>query len=217
MLKFSTDDPFPLLTEDSHTYAEAQEHSREVDQWLGLNAEKIETQVKPAEGQQNWAGLGAQALMTPYTELRQILEKLKPGPGETIVDLGAAYGRMAFVIDRWHPEVRFVGYELEAARVADALKAFARAQLKMTKLHQADLNFAAFQPVAAEYYFIYDYGTRRAIEKTLADLRRISQAQKITVVGRGRSSRDTIERSQPWLSQVVSPEHFKHFSIYRSR
>jgi hypothetical protein len=80
----------------------------------------------------------------------------------------------------------------------------------------ADLSDLAFRPLAAEFYFIYDYGTPRAISKTLEDLRVIAQRQAITVVGRGRSSRDAIEREQPWLSQVMKPEHHGHYSIYRS-
>jgi hypothetical protein len=217
MLDFSPADPFPLLSEDSHTYSEAQAHSRLADEWLGLKTDLIESTVKSTDGQQTWAGLGISALMTPYTELRLILEKLKPQPGQTVIDLGAAYGRLAFVIEACFPGARFIGYELEQARVVEGRAAYAYNQLKLAELHQADLSSKKFTLESAEFYFIYDYGTRQAINKTLLDLRLISLTRKITVVGRGRSSRDAIERGHPWLSQVVTPEHFKHFSIYRSR
>ncbi len=73
-----------------------------------------------------------------------------------------------------------------------------------------------FKPDAADFFFIYDYGTRPAVQKTLEDLREIARSRPITVVGRGRLSRDAIERQHPWLSQVCPPRHFKNYSIYSS-
>src|SRR5689334_14401499 len=96
MLNFDPQNPFPL--DDSHTYAEAQEHSRRVDEWLGLRIEPIEDHLRrsPTKESQHqlWIGLPIQSLLTPYSELRIILEKLHLKPGQSIVDLGAAYGRL---------------------------------------------------------------------------------------------------------------------------
>lgn len=223
MLEFDPRDPFPLLAEDSHEYHAEQEHAALVDSWLGLATEATERAVGVTPGQQNWAGLPIQALMTPYTELRFILEQLKPQPGETVIDLGAAYGRMGFVMARHFPKARFVGFELDRSRVEEGRRALERflatsgAPEGAIRLEVADLESPLFRMPQAEYYFIYDYGTRAAIEKTLDDLRLVARHQAVTVIGRGRSARDTIERSQPWLSQVAEPEHFDHFSIYRSK
>jgi hypothetical protein len=68
---------------------------------------------------------------------------------------------------------------------------------------------------------VYDYGTRVAVKKTLEDLKRlrregVSGAEGFRVVGRGRLSRDLIEREHPWLSQVHAPRHLGNFSIYQS-
>lgn len=223
MLEFDPRDPFPLLPEDSHDYHAEQAHAARVDAWLGLDTEATELAVGMTPGQQNWAGLPIQALMTPYTELRFILEQLKPQPGETIVDLGAAYGRMGFVLARHFPRSRFIGYELDRARVAEGRRGLEKFLSSVgvpetaIRLEVADLEDPRFRMPEAEYYFIYDYGTRAAIEKTLDDLRLLARNQAVTVVGRGRCARDTIERGQPWLSQVSEPEHFDHFSIYRSK
>jgi hypothetical protein len=81
---------------------------------------------------------------------------------------------------------------------------------------QADLNSPDFAPAPADIYFMYDFGSRDAIEKTLHDLREIAKTRPITVVGRGRSSRDAIELRHPWLSQVTQPLHTKNYSVYRS-
>jgi hypothetical protein len=83
-------------------------------------------------------------------------------------------------------------------------------------LECADLADPAFKPRLADFYFIYDFGSRPAIAKTLADLSLVARQGPITVVGRGRASRDEVERRHPWLSEVVEPEHLPRYSIYRS-
>lgn len=221
-LEFDPKDPYPFFADGEPPYSDAQAHSREVDAWLGFTVEALEEDLtrKKAEfqkpGQQLWIGLPAHALLTPYTEFRALVEKLRPAPNTTIVDLGAGYGRLAFVLARHAPEVNFVGYELVRTRVDEGNRIFEKHALTRAKLLAEDLADPTFSPVAAEFYFLYDYGSRTAIEKTLQDLRKIAQSRPITVVGRGRASRDAIERDHPWLSQIVPPEHFAHTSIYRT-
>lgn len=223
MLVFDPQDPFPLLKlPPEATYAQAQLHAAAVDQWLGLETERIEHELvarRTAQpDQQLWIGLPVQAMLTPYTELRAMLARLAPLPGQTIVDLGAGYGRMGLVIARHHPGVSFVGYEYVSERVNEGRRVIAEqlARNSRIELSQADLAAPDFMPVAADTYFIYDYGTRAAIQKSLNDLREIARTRPLTVIGRGRASRDAIEREHPWLSQVRKPEHLGHYSIYRT-
>ncbi len=224
MLVFDPKEPYPHRPLDEVPYAEAQAHSDQVDQWLGLQTVEIEKalskgslgSVAPEKAHQLWIGLPVKSMLTPYTELRFLLEYLKPEPGQAVVDLGAGYGRMGFVAGSHFQGVRFVGYEFVPERVNEGRRCLGRFSFPGVELLQADLESPEFSPEPAEYYFLYDYGTRRAIEKTLLDLQRIAQSRPITVVGRGRASRDAIERAHPWLSAVVTPEHFAHFSIYRS-
>ncbi len=226
MIPFDPNNPYPLLPAAEESYPAEQEHAEAADAWLGLATHATEKRLieesdRLAEAgvkerpSRLWIGLPVRALLTPYTELRSILEALRPQPGEKVVDLGAGYGRMAFVIARHHPGVEFVGYEAVRERVEEGRRALG--SRKGIEILLEDLANAGFSPVEAQFYFIYDYGTRAAIEKTLQDLRRIAERRKITVVGRGRATRDAIEREHPWLSQVVPPDHRKRFSIYRSR
>jgi len=220
MLKFDPRDPFPLTSPGQCTYREAQLHSEKVDLWLGLNTEVTERKISQSQArepdQELWIGLPPQTLLTPYTEIRSILEILKLRPGSILVDLGAGYGRMGLVIERHYPEISFLGYEWVAARVEAAQALFPQTPLTRVHLIVADLNDPDFKPISADAYFIYDFGSRAAIEKTLQDLRSIARERSITVVGRGRGCRDAIERNHPWLSQIAKPEHYPHFSIYRS-
>ena len=232
MLAFDPLDPFPLLDEARHSYAEAQAHAALVDEWLGLQTDAIEASLSEwqartvADGQERWAGLPIKSLMTPYTELRLILEELAPAPGETIVDFGAAYGRLGFVIAKHAPAVGFIGYELIAPRANEGrrrLEIFAErisGESGLPRCHlaleAADLRAPEFIAPRAEYYFMYDFGSREAIDKILAELFELSKSSALTVVGRGGRTRDAIERHNPWLSQVVEPKHHPHYSIYSS-
>lgn len=222
-LSFDPTDPFPLLVEDVYSYADAQEHSAACDAWLGLETELVEQQIRArlatrasVSDQQLWTGLPVKSLLTPYTEIREILRRLNPQVGQAVVDFGAGYGRFAFVIGRHYPGVKFIGYEVVPERVEEANRVLHMRGLQFAEMKIADLADTKLTPTAADFYFTYDFGTRAAIEKTLQDLKCVALGRAIVVVGRGRASRDAIERDHPWLSQVVAPQHFPHYSIYRS-
>jgi precorrin-6B methylase 2 len=157
-----------------------------------------------------------QTLLTPYLEIRQMLEDLAPAPGSTLVDLGAGYGRIGFVVARHFPEVNFIGYEFVKERVDEGTRCLAIQGATRARLLQADLFSKSFVLPRAKFYFLYDYGSREAIEQTLNALKEAARAHPITVIGRGRLTRDLIEREHPWLSQVNPPRHRGNYSIYCS-
>ncbi len=233
MLDFDPNDPFPLVPEERYSYAQEQMHSARVDEWLGLRTSDCEARISNAHSlahslahtqthsplldQNLWIGLPVQTLLTPYLEIRRVLDRLGLEPGSRVVDLGAGYGRMGFVMARHHPETEFIGYEYVSERVIEGQRAIERTRSPQgIRLLQADLKSVDFMPVEAGAYFIYDFGSRVAIEKCLQDLRRVARTRPIQVIGRGRASRDAIERKHPWLSQVISPIHGRQVSIYRS-
>lgn len=217
-LEFNPDDPFPLIAEGEITYAEEQVHAEKVDAHLGLEIAKIEAALVPpiAGDHQLWMGLPPKRMLTPYLEIRRLLDFLKPSRDQAVIDLGAGYGRMGFVMGRHFPESYWLGYEYVGERVGEGERALMRMGYARSRLVQTDLSDYRFTPRFADFYFLYDYGTREAIEKTVQDLKTISKNRSITVIGRGRASRDAIERFHPWLSGVRAPEHFPHYSIYRS-
>ncbi len=227
MISFDSKDPFPLLEYGSFSYEDAKAHALLVDNWLGVRSTEIETGIGQNERyspEQNmhgfhteyWRGLPVQTMQTPYIEIRCLLAQLNLKEGAVLVDLGCAYGRMAHVVGRHHPQINFVGYEFLKERVIEGLRTLAPFGYSNVALIQADLSLKEFKPVPAACYFIYDFGSRHAIEKTLEDLRVIASMHPVTVVGRGRNSRQIIERGFPWLAEVVMPEHYVGYSIYRS-
>ncbi|WP_413560924.1 methyltransferase domain-containing protein [Bdellovibrio sp. HCB209] len=225
-IEFSPARPFPLINDDEHTYQEAQEHSVVVDEWLGFKTAEVEKALITSEAynvqaDENipvnfWRGLPVQALQTPYTEIRQILEILKPQSGEHIVDLGCGYGRMAFVVGLHYPEVKFTGYELVEERVEEGNRILKKFNYPLSEIKTQDLTDRAFTPVEADYYFIFDFGSAPAVDKTLEDLKSIAKTRSIQVVARGRYIRHRIFQSHPWLSEINEPQVYDHFTIFKS-
>lgn len=228
MLKFNPADPFPILASGAYTYAQAQEHAAGADQWLGLRVEETERELiergcrrratsSSRDRQELWIGLAAKSLMTPYLEIRRLLERLAPQPGAVIADLGAAYARMGFVIGRHYQQLQFTGYEYVGERVAEARRCLARHAYKNVRMVHADLSCRDFRPEPADIYFIYDYGTPQAIEKTLYDLRRQASVRPITVVARGKACHLAIEtRHGQWLRLEAAAELEGKSSVFRS-
>lgn len=215
-------DPFPLAP--WAPLRAGQEHAAAVDRWLGLRIDETESRLAArdagraarGEGQEIWLERGPATFLTPYSELREIVERLPLADGDSVVDVGAGYGRLAFVLARHRPRCEFVGLELVPERVAEANRVLAARGVERAAMLEFDAQKRANEIPSASTYFIYDFGSRSAIDSALVALKSIARSRPIAVVGRGRASRDAIEREHPWLSQVRRPEHGPRFSIYRS-
>ncbi len=220
MIPFDPENPFPLHAPGSYSYADAKAHAQSVDSWLGFQITSIEEALKKKETldfefpQTFWVGLESQAFLTPYLELRTALSLLDPTPQSQVIDLGCGYGRLGHVLGRHYPQVHFTGYEIVSERVTEARRVLEPWNYPFVTIVESDLVRHA--PEAGDIYFIYDYGSKPAIQKTLKDLQNIARHRSIAVVARGRASRFFIQEENPWLSQVQDPKHFETFSIYRS-
>ncbi len=221
---FHPADPFPTKR---LSYSEARIHSKQVDQWLGFRINEIEHTLSQSgcrkrapeserEHQELWLGLAVQNLLTPYTEIRRLLEILKPEPGQTVIDLGAAYGRLGFVLERHFTGVAFTGYEFVGERVLEARRCMKLQQLRQAEMIHADLSLKSFTPISADFYFIYDFGTPKAIEKILFDLRRQATRKNFHLVARGKRCHQAISDRHPWLGCKQALETEPACSIYQS-
>ena len=228
MVRFERRDPFPFKDEGTYSKSEAKAHAREVDAYLGLRIDAIESRLNQAgskrpapdasgDHQQLWFGLDPQDLLTPYLELRSTLEAVSVlrGSGH-VVDLGAAYGRMGFVIERHFPAMSFTGYEYVGERVLEGAEALNRFGAKRSRLEHADLTSRGFKLPTADVYFIYDYGTPTAIERTLFALKKLAETREVLIVARGRHSRYAIESKHRWLAKLNPLAGERPITIYRS-
>jgi hypothetical protein len=216
MFAFDPQHPFPYWPDYGPAlYSAAKEHAAQVDAWLGIPVGEIEaTLLDPKDTEERWIGRPPEIFLTPYVELRHWLERVRPEG--TVVDLGAGYGRLGFVMARHWPEARFLGFELVENRVRAGTEAFQRFGARSATLVQANIAALQWELPTASTYFIYDFGSRSSIERILEKFRLKAKLNGIQVVGRGRAIRDHIEREHPWLSSVHPPIHGTHYSIYRS-
>jgi hypothetical protein len=211
------------------------EHAQRLDETLGLRCEQIEAsliqkaqKISPSshfhdwgpalhgDGQQTWVGLPVQSLMTPYSELLRMLETLNPRPGSTLTDLGAGYGRLGYITAVRYPEVKCLGFEWVQERIDEGNRVFGALQRDRFSLKRLDLGDKQLNLPSASAHFVYDLGSLPTIRNVLEKIKLQARHQAVAVVGRGKATRHLIETENPWLSQVISPEHHDTFTIYRS-
>lgn len=219
MISFNPEDPYPLLDETEAVSLNARQHARSTDEWLGLQVlgceEAIRAEFRPSH-QEIWAQTDPQVFLTPYLEFRLILSLLDPLPTSSIVDLGAAYCRLAFVMQRHYPEVNFVGIECVERRVLEAQRLFALHGLTRAQVLCADLTQSSFEIPIAEHYFVYDFGSRQDIAGLLERLREIQRRGKqFKLVARGLRTRECVEDlHRAWLFKEGPIYRESEFAIY---
>jgi len=219
MLKFDPENLFPVLESNFSFDLAARDHSKKVDAFLGLDVESIEQLLRESKilcDRETWKHSDPQVFLTPYVELRFILELLKPRAFETIVDIGAAYCRMAFVIEKHFPDVLFRGYEFVSARVAEAQRLFVLNNFRRSKVECRDVNHVEFKLLPEEYYFIYDFGSRTEISSFLTRMQNLHGTGKsFTLIARGNRVRDCVEgEHRKWLHKSVQLPRNCEFAIY---
>lgn len=165
-------------------------------------------------GNQTWVGLDPNTLQTPYREISEVLDCVQPKKGQRIIDLGAAYGRMGMVLNCHYPDVEFYGLEYVPERVSEGNRIYEFYGIDGPKLYSKDLASESFDIEPADIYFIYEYGRKEHIQKTLFELREIAQNQKIILIARGRSCISLIDYYHPWLSDVFPVKRLETVSMY---
>ncbi len=205
--------------------------SDEVDRRLGLEIGPIEEMLlararalRPSgtmasfgevlhAGHQTWVGLDPQVLNTPYHELLELVAGLALRPDDLVIDLGAGYGRLGFVLHALHPRVRFLGHELVRERVDEGNRVLRLHGCTNAELMVQDLTSLEFLPPVAQFYFLYDYGKVEHIRRTLKQLAAIADHSRFTVIARGKGSRSIIDLEHPWLS-CAQDQVEQNYSVY---
>jgi hypothetical protein len=195
-------------------YSEEREFSRLLDLNLGFDIPTCEAKILREFPATPWAGLDPETLQTPYAELRRMLACVAPLPGSRIADIGAGYGRMGLLIGALHPELHFTGVEVSPVRAGEGARMLAPFSNVEWRCGDATASEGDFPH--ADHYFMYDFSDLESLFRVIDRLKTIARTRSISVIGRGRRTRDHIERMEPWLTAMVPPGHFGNFSIYRS-
>jgi SAM-dependent methyltransferase len=195
-------------------YPEEREFSRVLDLELGFDITSCEARILREFPATPWAGLDPETLQTPYAELRRMLRFVEPSPGARIADIGAGYGRMGLLIGALYPELSFIGVEVSPVRAREGARMLA--SFPNVEWVCGDVTSSGGEFPDADHYFMYDFSDLESLFRVIDCLKPIARKRKISVIGRGRRTRDHIERMEPWLTGIVPPGHFGNFSIYRS-
>lgn len=167
-------------------------------------------------GAQTWVGLDPQTLNSPYTVLRRMCELLKLKPGQLVVDLGAAMGRLGIVMHQCAPGAYFLGLEYVIERVAEANRVYAQWGMGQARCETQDLFARDFELPQADVYFIYDYGQHAHINATLRLIEFMSCQRPLRLVARGQATNRLIELHHPWLEIIYEGQGAELFHIYKA-
>jgi hypothetical protein len=91
-----------------------------------------------------------------YRRIYRILSAVNPQPGQTVIDLGAGYGRVGVVVGLMFPGVKFIGYEIVPERVQEANRVFRGLGISedVQSITQ-DLSDPNFRLPYSEYYYYW--------------------------------------------------------------
>lgn len=177
------------------------------DELLGIqySSDALMTQTN-SERLYNGAAAGVQ---TPYSTLIQYLDILQPPLGAHVVDLGAGYGRLGFVIALLRPDLHFTGYEYVGERVAVAQRCSEKLQLgEHVRFVEQDLKDPNFEIPAADLYYLYDPFTEESYRAVTAQLKKLSQDSAFMLFCKGHAG--------DWIEKLMneSPAHvFEHGNL----
>jgi len=200
------------------------EDSAALDRAIGLHTRVTEDSLRalpPGVRVERWNHLSPEVFQTPYSELAEILDRLRVPVGGLVVDLGAAYGRLGFLIAARRPDLKFLGIEIVRERVREANRVAALHRLKPPafSLREGDLSHHELENLGlaeADAFFTYDFGTLDDVSGLLRQLQAVARKRPIQLVARGGRSRSQIQSEHPWLTEIFPPEHRPNWSLYRS-
>lgn len=226
--KFINDRELYRLTDDQ----DAREISQTIDFFLAPEIKDIESKLcdrYPAFNQydyeqselfdhsQPWIGLHPETLQTPYTSFLELFEYIENEFSiNSILDVGAAYGRAAFVKNSVFPEVEYIGYEILKERADMANKLFKKHQIKKSVV----LNKSIFEDdfPKADLYIIYDFSNDKDIHRFLGKLYEMScDDQDFLIAAEGESTIELIRNYFDDFYAVQCPlPNNQRWNIYAS-
>tara|TARA_R110000868_G_scaffold117600_14_gene312489 strand:+ start:26931 stop:27650 length:720 start_codon:yes stop_codon:yes gene_type:complete len=201
---------------DSVEYQAKQAISAVIDEIVGFSVPAVEEELSRKEypGLESWIGLAPEQLQTPYDELLDLTQTLDLSGQETVVDLGAGYGRLGLVLSQQKPDVTFTGYELVGERVERGNQVFNQLGLEKAELIEQNIIAEDFEIKDSDIFFIYDFGQKEHINHVLKRLDDLADETDFQIVARGRGIRSLIHHKYPRFCRAVEPKHFETYSVY---
>ncbi len=207
--------------------------SKTIDRKLGFKIPKIEDKLQQKyrayyrdndlnsrkqhyEGTQTWIGLHPQVLQTPYSDIHHCLSLLLGKEINSIVDIGAGYGRVGIVAKSLFPEVEFLGFEIIKKRSIEGNRIFKKFGLDDCSISNENVLSEDFQLPLAQVYFIYDFSEAEDICLILDQLKKRYESSKYFLITKGDRVDSMIERKYKVFCNSKKAITFKDMRVYSS-
>lgn len=196
-----------------------------IDRILGLRSLEISEQESSSslhlKDPYAYWGAPPDALLTPYSTISKIMRYFAPREGQTVIDLGTAFGRPGIFLGIMKPGVKFVGYEFLKDRVSEGQRVVESLGLSNNiHLVKKDLNDPDLDLSAGDHFFIYNGFSEQLEQKIMSDLERLSKHKQIRVLHWRNSSSEGVFKSRyPWLRRVspyFADTIYHDFAVYES-
>lgn len=188
-----------------------------IDSASGIRAREITESIRKSgrrefnelhQGEETYSFAGPELLLTPYTEILNLFNAVGLKPGDTVVDLGAGFGRVGLALATKYPEVSVTGYEIVKDRIEEGARVAQEWGLD-SRVHLVEQNLADpnFKPVAADVYYAFNPVSGATFDKVLEDLRQVGlkSGKKFRFIVFGPSPFFKTD-AQPWLKELKGPE-----------
>lgn len=157
------------------------------------------------QGEETYSFAGPGLLLTPYTEILNLFKAAGLKRGQSVVDLGAGFGRVGLALATQYPDVTVTGYEIVKERIEEGARVAKEWGLD-SRVHLLEQNLADpdFKPQAADYYFAFNPVSGSTFDKILEDLRVVGLKSKkrFRLIVFGPSPFFKTD-AQPWLKQLT--------------
>ena len=132
-----------------------------------------------------------EVISSSFKDLVAIADALPFAPGQTFIDLGSGHGFPALIIGALHPELRVLGYDVVAAKVASANRLAHRLNLNNVKFVQQDPGANDFTLPAADYYYLFNPANPPVVKSLARKILKLSGARNVQVILFGQEGNHT--------------------------
>jgi SAM-dependent methyltransferase len=185
-----------------------------IDLSSGIQSKRISQEIQKAsrkefnekhQGEETYSFAGPELLLTPYSEILNLFQAVGLKDGQTVVDLGAGFGRVGLALAARYPGVSSTGYEIVKERIDEGARVAKEWGLD-SQVHLLEQNLAdpQFKPKAADVYFAFNPVSGSTFDKILEDLRTVGleSGKRFRFIVFGPSPFYKTD-AQPWLKQLT--------------
>lgn len=198
--------------------------SLEWDQRLGLKTLEVEERLYAKDPHDEvyesraWMGLPFQTLQTPYDEILSALLKFKEQGiiPLSILDLGAAFGRVGIIAKLLFPECEFQGLEMVRERVEEGKRVYKELGLNPESLRVENILRENFELPKADIYFLYDFSDPADIKVILDSMAEVFFEEEFFLIAKGKAVNSLIQHKYPLFYASHGRCWLEHAVIYSS-